>query len=570
MFTWSIQDPHIKDTVQNLCEFAQNHKHDINHVKKIMPLPNPSVGLFMLRVKKVMKLFSTRPPGINSKCLVKNQNTSTNIDENNDGKMTPDDQSKNKKNGQNTNLLKRRRYHNFTQKLMAHEYLAYRRIDRIYHRSTMHFPMKNNDNNAIADNNNNNVANNMGMRYINLSISGDLFLTGQVCRIVGVLLAIMNGTIDKEFVECVFDENYPHLIPTPPAPFWGMISSEIQYSKQEGKTRIILSPRVSNQYTKGWNNRTTLHRVKVWQDEVYKYVDSKWKEGGRNEHGRLVYEQDWTEKVLLPWAEKAKVHLDHYKCWKLKHYLNTNGISNNTSKLHISNDHPPKKLPSFQVTNSVNSTVPEIFTKVVYHLRKLDESGMWPTTSPKRQLVMISTLENITHNNDRIQEESLSVALAKAKRNSENRVSPYKFAQGHGGASGSFSVGIMPGIVNKQPKANSMFPELVKAAFELELSLFPEREPSSTIAINRNAQFRPHTDSGAGAGQSSSLIIGLGTYTGGELMVEGDKYDIRYKGIEFDGWKQRHWTLPFVGERYSLVYFTPKGCEDQRGIDLDI
>jgi hypothetical protein len=101
----------------------------------------------------------------------------------------------------------------------------------------------------------------------------------------------------------------------------------------------------------------------------------------------------------------------------------------------------------------------------------------------------------------------------------------------------------------------------MKAAFELEAALCPNREPSSTIAVNRNAQFRPHTDSGAGAGQSTSLIVGLGTYTGGELMVEGKKHDIRYKGIEFDGWKERHWTMPFLGERYSLVWFTPKGCE---------
>jgi hypothetical protein len=24
-------------------------------------------------------------------------------------------------------------------------------------------------------------------------------------------------------------------------------------------------------------------------------------------------------------------------------------------------------------------------------------------------------------------------------------------------------------------------------------------------------------------------------------------------------WKSRHWTLPFQGERYSLVWFTPSG-----------
>ena len=83
------------------------------------------------------------------------------------------------------------------------------------------------------------------------------------------------------------------------------------------------------------------------------------------------------------------------------------------------------------------------------------------------------------------------------------------------------------------------------------------------------AQFRPHTDNGAGAGQSNSLIVGLGNYVGGELVVEGVKKDIRYNAIEFDGWKERHWTLPFLGERYSLVWFTPKGCEGVRGIDMD-
>ena len=73
---------------------------------------------------------------------------------------------------------------------------------------------------------------------------------------------------------------------------------------------------------------------------------------------------------------------------------------------------------------------------------------------------------------------------------------------------------------------------------------------SCYFLLQISAQFRPHTDNGAGAGQSTSLIVGLGNYTGGELMVEGTKKDIRYNPIEFDGWKERHWTLPFNGERY--------------------
>ena len=123
---------------------------------------------------------------------------------------------------------------------------------------------------------------------------------------------------------------------------------------------------------------------------------------------------------------------------------------------------------------------------------------------------------------------------------------------------------------SQQPASNAAFPMLVKAAFALERALLPDRAPSSTIAVNRNAQFRPHTDSGAGAGQSLSLIVALGDFAGGELMVEGAKEDIRYRPVEFDGWKQRHYTLPFAGEGFSLVWFTPKGCEELMGIDLEL
>jgi hypothetical protein len=99
----------------------------------------------------------------------------------------------------------------------------------------------------------------------------------------------------------------------------------------------------------------------------------------------------------------------------------------------------------------------------------------------------------------------------------------------------------------------------MQACFELETLLCPHRQPSTTIAINRHAQFLPHRDSGAGAGQTTSLIVALGDFTGGELVLDTEPVDIRYKHIQFDGWSTRHWTLPFLGERYSLVWFTPLG-----------
>lgn len=99
----------------------------------------------------------------------------------------------------------------------------------------------------------------------------------------------------------------------------------------------------------------------------------------------------------------------------------------------------------------------------------------------------------------------------------------------------------------------------MRACFRLEKALLPNRAPSATIAINRHAQFLPHRDSGAGAGQTNSLIVALGAFTGGEVVVDNVAHDIRYKAIEFDGWQSLHYTLPFVGERYSLVWFTPLG-----------
>ena len=156
------------------------------------------------------------------------------------------------------------------------------------------------------------------------------------------------------------------------------------------------------------------------------------------------------------------------------------------------------------------------------------------------------------------------------------------------GVGGSFSVGCLPKHL-AQPRGNTLFPgtvtisdilleisfllffccclyhvytlltELMKACFELERAICPHRPPSSTIAINRHAQFSPHRDSGAGSGQSKSLIVALGDFIGGEIAVESTAHDIRYQPLEFDGWMERHYTLPFVGERYSLVWFTPLG-----------
>ncbi len=459
-------------------------------------------------------------------------------------KMEREQQSKRPKNEQKskngnkpkTNLLKRRRFHNFTPSCMAHEYVAYRRMDRVYHRATIRFD---------------------GERrpFLVLSLTGDLFLHGQVCRVIGVFLALARGLVNQDIVECLFDEKYGSLIPTPAAPSMGMIAGEAYYVNWEGKVKAVLSPRIADRFSEGWNDANTIKRYEYWKDLVRERVARAWLTDGFDEDGRLLAEREWTENVLAPWSQRANQQLEEYRQWKQSSLAVSDKSAAEASEL----------IPSLDL---VDPTVPAVFEKVLRCLREADASGLWPSTTPKRQMVMISSLTDPNATDEDVLPNSLADAHGKAKNNKGQRSSAYIFAEGEGGASGSFSVGAMPGDRCIQPKGNSLFPELMKAAFELEMALRPDREPSSTIAINRNAQFRPHTDSGAGAGQSTSLIVGLGTYAGGELVVEGEKKDIRYKAVEFNGWTQRHWTMPFKGERFSLVWFTPKGCEGVRGIDL--
>lgn len=84
--------------------------------------------------------------------------------------------------------------------------------------------------------------------------------------------------------------------------------------------------------------------------------------------------------------------------------------------------------------------------------------------------------------------------------------------------------------------------------FDLQYVVCCNHHLCSSLIVSP-AQFTPHVDSGRGMGQTVSMIVGLGNYTGGETIVEGISYDIRYNALEFDGWNQLHWTSQFQGER---------------------
>ena len=75
----------------------------------------------------------------------------------------------------------------------------------------------------------------------------------------------------------------------------------------------------------------------------------------------------------------------------------------------------------------------------------------------------------------------------------------------------------------------------------------------TSITLNKNFQTSPHYDAN---NIGTSMIIGLGPYTGGELVVNELVIDIHEKVHYFDGSLLKHHTLPFEGTRYSIVYHT--------------
>lgn len=194
-----------------------------------------------------------------------------------------------------------------------------------------------------------------------------------------------------------------------------------------------------------------------------------------------------------------------------------------------------ESLYELESTPIRDSLAPPEYEQTLELLRDIISSGTWPETSVSRSKVIRQDTEE-NHNSTGMSGGSFTV------------VNP------------AFQDGILFDDSNSfaPPLANRLFPDLAMAVFALESKLAPDRPASSHCAVNCRAQFLPHVDSGRGAGQSTSLIAGLGDYNGGETVVESTSHDIRYKPLSFDGWQERHWTSAYIGERFSLVWFTPE------------
>ena len=101
-------------------------------------------------------------------------------------------------------------------------------------------------------------------------------------------------------------------------------------------------------------------------------------------------------------------------------------------------------------------------------------------------------------------------------------------------------------------KATILYPDL----YLLLLEFIKNHDPSfkfTNIIINKNFKCEAHKDKN---NSDQSLIIGLGDYFGGELVINGIPNDIKNKWVKFDGKNNLHYVTDFTGDRFTIVYYT--------------
>jgi tRNA U38,U39,U40 pseudouridine synthase TruA len=347
-----------------------------------------------------------------------------------------------------------------------------------------------------------------------IEFRGDDFVQQQIRRIVGSAVAINNGWLPQSFVEYATRPDV--IVETPLAPCQRLYQTRPQYHFYQ------LSNKGLSVFHDDMNEQNGVALTKNIHDRIFEKTMAK-----------QVYEDQW----LLDLRQIVAPRIND----QLKPVFET-----------IDDD-----LKMQMNAMQLERLAPVKYVKTLSLLRNISSSGRWPATSLARSRVIKDKNKDFTI------EESI------------------------GNSNGSFTIinpKYLDGILMNEdshirlPLGNGLFPDLVDAIFELETMLADElfasdnsnknrgvrRLQSSHCAVNQNAQFNPHVDSGRGYGQSMSMIVGLGSYSGGSLFVEDELFDICYKPLEFDGWRDRHWTQPFEGERFSLVWFTPqmKGVND--------
>ena len=122
---------------------------------------------------------------------------------------------------------------------------------------------------------------------------------------------------------------------------------------------------------------------------------------------------------------------------------------------------------------------------------------------------------------------------------------------------GLVGIGKMMSVKTQNPRYRELYLETKKL-----MDLYKkEKDPKfkyTSIQYNKSHRAAYHVDA---KNVGESYIIGLGNYTGGEVIVydvngkNPVKHDIKHKFLKFNGSIYPHETAPFKGDRYTMVFY---------------
>jgi len=137
---------------------------------------------------------------------------------------------------------------------------------------------------------------------------------------------------------------------------------------------------------------------------------------------------------------------------------------------------------------------------------------------------------------------------------------PMNFSRNNSGAGHSISLGRVSDrfhhMMVSSGRYDDKFPELKKVIWRLGHKIVPFK--FTTVQVNYNYKTKPHIDKN---NVGSSVIVGLGDYIGGDVVVSGKRHSIKYHPLMFNGAKHLHSTTAYKGNRYSLVYFRTRDID---------
>lgn len=115
-----------------------------------------------------------------------------------------------------------------------------------------------------------------------------------------------------------------------------------------------------------------------------------------------------------------------------------------------------------------------------------------------------------------------------------------------------------------ESKNNTRYPSLYNAILEFANKYVKPHIDYTGIQVNKNYKAKPHLDA---RNNGDSYLVALGDYTGGSLIINSYKKDIKYQPILFNGADWKHSVDDFEGNRYSLVFFNQKTEKIEEKLD---